>query len=346
MTQARRIIGPFIITCGLLILILDSRSAIAGAQEGIQLCIRTLIPSLFPFFVVCGYFCQIFSKHRLPFLTPILRLCRIPDGAASIFVIGMLGGYPVGAKAIADSHKKGQLQLKDAQRMLGFCNNAGPAFVFGIIGGLFHNKIIPWILMLILMLSAIITGWLLPGQINSHVQTGLQSASFKEIFDSSIKAIASVCGWVILFRVVLTLSKRWFLWLLPDILQTVITGILELSNGCFALGNISNDGLRFILGAGILSFGGLCVFLQTMSVIGSMGLGLYFPGKIMQCLISLILSGIAQFYIFSERNRMQLEVITVPLLLVLIYIAATKLSYAKKVVAFTGQLMYNTDKKV
>ena len=36
---------------GLLVLIFDSSLAIQGAREGVELCLRTVIPSLFPFFV-------------------------------------------------------------------------------------------------------------------------------------------------------------------------------------------------------------------------------------------------------------------------------------------------------
>ena len=37
---------------GMLALILDGRTAIEGARQGIGLCLRTVIPSLFPFFVL------------------------------------------------------------------------------------------------------------------------------------------------------------------------------------------------------------------------------------------------------------------------------------------------------
>ena len=36
----------------MLALILDSKTALLGAQSGLDLCVRTVIPSLFPFFVI------------------------------------------------------------------------------------------------------------------------------------------------------------------------------------------------------------------------------------------------------------------------------------------------------
>ena len=41
-------------SAALLVLILDGNTAIAGIREGIQICIQTLIPSLFPFFICSG----------------------------------------------------------------------------------------------------------------------------------------------------------------------------------------------------------------------------------------------------------------------------------------------------
>ena len=41
---------------GMLAMILDSRIALSAAAEGVQLCISTVIPSLFPFLFLSGIF--------------------------------------------------------------------------------------------------------------------------------------------------------------------------------------------------------------------------------------------------------------------------------------------------
>ena len=60
----------------------------------------------------------------------------------------------------------------------------------------------------------------------------------------SLKIMANVCGWIILFRILIAFMTRWVLWLLPVPAQVAITGILELSNGCCALDKISNEELK------------------------------------------------------------------------------------------------------
>ncbi len=343
MPKRKKVIMPFIAALGLFILIIDTRGAVAGAQEGINLCIKTLIPSLFPFFVISGYFCRVCSEMELPFLKPLSWLCGVPKGAESLLVIGMLGGYPVGAKAITDAWRERQIETDDAKRLLGFCSNAGPSFVFGIIGGMFENLLTAWSLLAILILSAIITGWLLPRKkYTRSVDTRRPKASFSKIFDGSLKAIASVCGWVILFRVAISILERWVLWFLPDSARIILTGILELSNGCIALSGIQNHGFRFILGAGMLSFGGLCVYLQTVSVTEELGVGFYFPGKILQCLISFTLAGFAQFALFPADQTIPLRIITIPAFILCLFITAIKLHFGKKTVAISRFSMYNT----
>ena len=54
-----------------------------------------------------------------------------------------------------------------------------------------------------------------------------------------------ICGWVVLFRMILAFFDRWFLWLFPAAVRVGIYGVLELANGCCALLMIENEGLMF-----------------------------------------------------------------------------------------------------
>ena len=321
MQRFSKIAIPIFVTMGLFVLIMDSKTAIAGAAEGVQLCIHTLIPSLFPFFIISGYFCKVYSQIKLPFLTPIMHTCGIPQGAESMLVLGLLGGYPVGAKTIADAFSSGQIDSKSAKRMLGFCNNAGPSFVFGVIGGMFEKPLIPWLLFIIQILSSLITGCILPDKSCTKItRMNNQSASFSKCFEGSIRSTASVCGWVILFRVFIKILQRWILWLFPEGLQVIAMGVLELSNGCIGLQGIEDEGLRFVLSSAFLSFGGICVYLQTKSVTATLGTGCYLTGKFIQTLLSVILSGIIQQFISGSHRSTTIRLISIPIIVLLVCI--------------------------
>jgi len=276
---------------GLLVLILDTRTAIWGATRGLELCIQAVIPSLLPFFVLSLLLTSSLAGNGIPILRPLGRLCGIVRGGESLLLIGMLGGYPAGAKCVAEAN----LRKWDAERMLAFCNLAGPAFLFGIVAGKFSDPLAPWALWGIHILSAITVAVLLPGK--STRKATLQPGRILTLSDAlqrSLHVMANVCGWIILFRILIAFLERWLLWLLPIPAQVAVAGFLELSNGCCDLDRIGNESLRFIITAGMLAFGGLCVTMQTASAAKGLSLNTYLIGKLLQALLSILMASLLQ----------------------------------------------------
>lgn len=288
---------------GMLVLILDSRTAIHGMQAGIDLCLRTLIPSLFPFFLLSILITSSLLGKSLKFLGPIGRLCGIPSGAESLLAVGLLGGYPVGAQNVALAYRNGCLSKTDAERMISFCNNAGPAFLFGIIGAAFDSLWVPWALWGIHVVSAVLIGAISnPGIQPDKVRVPQQSITLSQALQKALSVMAQVAGWVVLFRMVLTYLERWFLWMLPVEWQVILSGSLELSNGCIQLRSIGNEGLRVLAASVMLALGGACVGFQTSSVTGDLRLQPYFLGKLLQAAISFLLALCMQYFL-PAQNR-------------------------------------------
>ncbi len=278
---------------GLLILILDTKTALSGASEGLELCIRTVIPSLLPFFVLSILLTSALSGECIPLLRPLGRLCGVKMGAESLLIVGMLGGYPTGAQCVAQAYEDGSLRRQDAERMIAFCNLAGPSFLFGIVAGKFSSSYAPWALWGIHILSALLVSILLVGKAKdtATLRPG-KVLTLSDALQRSLRIMGCVCGWIVLFRIVIAFLNRWILWLLPVPAQVAITGILELSNGCCDLGRITDEGLRFIVSSGILAFGGLCVTMQTASVTAELSLKPYLIGKLLQVLFSVLLAAL------------------------------------------------------
>ena len=293
MTQKLRTSIPAAI--GILVLILDTRTALNGAYQGLELCIRTVIPSLLPFFVLSTVLTSALIGEKISFLRPLGRLMGVDYGAESLILVGMLGGYPAGAQSVSQAYRSGSISKQAAQRMVAFCNLAGPAFLFGIVSGKFAENAAAWKLWGIHLLSAILVAMLLPGKSSNKaaLKTG-KLITLPEALHRSLKTMALVCGWIILFRVILAFLSLWFLWLLPIPAQVALTGLLELSNGCCDLGRIDNEPLRFVIAAGLLSFGGLCVSMQTASVSQGLSMKNYFIGKALQTLLSVLFAAIVQ----------------------------------------------------
>ena len=285
----------FLLTIAFLMLILDSKTSSQGAAEGIGLCIKVVIPSLFPFLFLSAC---LTGNNLFPKLPSLHRL-GVPKGAESIFLLGLLGGYPVGAQMIRDNYQKGILTKQTAQRLLGFCNNPGPAFAFGMLSPLFTVSAAPWCLWGIIILSAIITGLLLPGKTEEiSAVKQITGISLPAALNKSTRSMGLICGWVILFRVFFSIAENILLKRLPQIVRICFVGLMELTNGCVTLSTIPSEPLRFVLCAAFLSFGGLCVAMQTGSCTQELGLGMYFPGKLLQTFISILLASGVSFLIF------------------------------------------------
>ena len=276
---------------GILVLILDSRLALTAATSGMDVCIRAVIPSLFPFFFFSGLMTDGLKGVTLPFSRQISCLLKIPSHAAGLWLIGLLGGYPVGAQAVAQAVTNGSIHPKDGRRMLAFCNNCGPAFIFGIIGSTFEQFWMVAALWAIHIISSLVCAMAVPGEVNSNKEFPKEDSSMRDVLKRSIFVMAQVCGWIILFRVLLSFIEHWFGFLLSREPMVALSGLLELSNGCLALDSIEDIPTRFILCSGMVSFGGLCVTMQALSVCPKqLQTDLYLPGKCLQCGCSIVLS--------------------------------------------------------
>ena len=341
MENKKRIISAIVASLAMLVIILDSKTALFSAQQGLQLCIKSVIPSLFPFFVLSGIISSSLIGQKSKIFSYLGKLCKVPNGAESLLAVGLLSGYPVGAQLVTQAYKDGNLSSDAARRMLGFCSNAGPAFIFGIIAPMFENPCISWTLWGIHIMGALAAGWILPGNVHGAIplKTAVPSSiSFQ--LRKSIQNIATVCGWVVLFRIILGFSNRWFLWIFPTDIQILFSGILELSNGCFLLQNASCEGARFLLAGFMISLGGLCVMMQTVSVTQGIGLGLYFPGKVVQTTLTVLCFYLLQPILFEKQQCAKFDlpcllggILTIFFLLIFV---------RKKVVAFGGRMLYNT----
>lgn len=276
---------------GMAVLILDGSTALEGVRSGIEICLYTLIPSLFPFFILSGLITSSLTGQVIRWLHPIGKLCRIPAGSESLFLLGILGGYPVGAGNVWHARENGAITHQDARRMAVFCNNPGPSFLFGVLGTCFPDGRWTFLLWLVQIVSAILTGMLLPGG-NVKATTSIKQTQIhlSDLLNRTVKNMAGICGWVVLFRMVLEFLNKWILWILPVSVQVVLTGLLELSNGCLELSQIDSVTMRFFLASVMLSSGGICILMQTHAVFPSLELNYYLSGKMLQCGFGILLT--------------------------------------------------------
>ncbi len=142
-------------------LVFFSRTNLVAAKNGLILWATAVVPSLFPFFVATEMLSHTnVVSHIGKLLNPIMKpLFGIPGEGAFAFIMGLISGYPVGAKIISNFIEQGICTKEEAERMLAFTNNSGPLFIIGTVGiTLFGNTTIGILLFITHVLAGISVG--------------------------------------------------------------------------------------------------------------------------------------------------------------------------------------------
>ena len=90
---------------------------------------------------------------------------RVSGAGCTALLLGLLGGYPLGAAYIAGLRESGAVGGEEAGHLLAFCNNSGPAFFLGALGtGVFGSPRLGLLLYAVHVCAALLTGLLLRGR--------------------------------------------------------------------------------------------------------------------------------------------------------------------------------------
>jgi hypothetical protein len=292
---------------GLFWLLLDAEEVRQAVREGLELCVRSAIPSLFPFLVVSALLMSLgFGEWVARPLSGLMRLYHIGGAGASALILGLVGGYPVGARTAASLVRDGLLSREEGERLLTFCNNSNPAFLITVLGlGVFGSTRVGLWLWLIHLLSALLAGLLVGRRPRGGPLSRRQpvppppfraarfSTAFVNAVQSALGAMASICAFVVFFYV-LALPLRQ----VEGPLGTALAGALELFS---ATPRITADPTGFLLAAGLAGWGGLSVHCQTLAVLGDSGLSPLpcVAGKAVQGLLSLLLAALLCPYVLG-----------------------------------------------
>lgn len=270
------------------LLLLRPQEAAQAVREGLALCAGTVIPSLFPFFVVVSLLLQLGLAEALqgvcgPFMGPLFRMrgvCALP------LLAGLLGGYPAGARTAAELFQQGRLSQREAELLLGFCDNCGPAFLLGYVGaGVLGDARAGAYLYLIHVLSALLAGMVLcrlcpdRGPALPGGRTAARSVPFPQALTAAaggaVTATLNICAFVVLFRALAAL--------LPPVLPGAALGALEMVTGVSAL----SPGRRgFVWAGAIVGWGGLSVHCQALSAAAPLSFRWHWAGKALQAALS------------------------------------------------------------
>ena len=281
-----------LITGFIFLFVYHLQSCIDAALVGVNLVVKTIIPTTFPFSVICNLLISydgvgLYSKILGPILCKPLKLSK-----SSSFPIAasFLSGYPLGCKYCCDLYSLGYIDKKEFERLLNIASNASPMFIIGSIGATMLGDIkLGFILLISNYLSPIIVGILTinRSKISSNskelpkndTNTNFGSA-LKSALDNGINTTLQVGAFVVLFSIIVSIIKNnayisiafnnieAFLNLPKYSIYGLFLGSVEFTNGCKLITTLPLT-LPFKLAiiSFICSFSGLSVIAQISSFI-------------------------------------------------------------------------------
>lgn len=299
-------------------LVLYTSESMETAGKAAAMCIEVILPSLFPFLVVSNLLIGLgFAESAGRIAAPLMRrVFNLNGSCASVFIMGIVGGYPVGARAAITSYERGLCTKAECERMLSFCNNSGPAFILGVVGvGVFANSRAGMLLYLSHVLASLTVGVCFrfykrrePLARTRAVTYEVQKPSrvFVDAVRSGLVGIGNISAFVIFFAVAINLLfasgalgalSRGIAALLTPFgidsgsINRLLVGVIEMTSGLTSLkGAAESMNARLSMAAFLLGWAGVSVHCQVLSFIGDSGLSLmpYLCGKLLHAILSTV----------------------------------------------------------
>ena len=316
---------PICICLFTIFLLIFSNANLSSAKTGLALWANSVVPSLLPFFIateLLGYtnVFSILGKLLNKFMRPLFN---VPGEGAFPFIMGIISGYPMGAKIVSNFKVQGICTNTEAERLLAFTNNSGPLFIIGTIGiGLFKDTTIGILLFITHILACLTVAFIFrfwksskrfekKGDSPLFSQEQVSISNLGEVLANSImtaiNTIFLIGGFIVLFSVLISiLENSGILDALAHLIYPILnifriplsyadgifTGILELTNGVCNIANIANKSIstNIIICSFLLGFGGISIMLQILSITSKARISIkpYIIGKFLQGIFAAI----------------------------------------------------------
>lgn len=292
-----------LLTCSVVLSGILSDEISKYAKDGLRLCFGVIIGSVFPFMILTDIITNMANFESIHPLRRIFeRIFKINGAAISAFIIGIICGFPIGVKVASELYQNGTISKDEAERLIGFANNTGPAFIISGIGVGMRNSIADGLILYFSMfVSAIISGTIFGiGKTPSELSAENKRANYN--FAKSVTGAAqntvNICGFVVLFSVI---SGITHIIIKNEFINSVIMVFLEISNCAknLATTDIYSKAHSLIITSFAVSFSGISVHMQAKSLLLETDISMktYYKTKLVQGICSAVLTGLLIYII-------------------------------------------------
>ncbi len=264
----------------LLILVAKPGVCIAGTRAGLLLWFNSVLPTLFPFFLITRIILHLN-------LCPKMFLKLFP------FATGLIAGYPTGAITVCDQLLSGILTYKEGMLLLIMSNNASPGFLIAYTGSLLC-LCNPYKIWFTVIISSIIAGMiyyisiLLSKEEHKNIQVSNKATSdnsisnnhylkhdfilfFEKTMTDCINLLVVIGCYIMIFSMLSYFITDLFE---DNLLSLCFAGSFEITNGVSLLSKYTFESkkIQSALVAALCSFGGFSAYFQTAGILKKCGL--------------------------------------------------------------------------
>lgn len=277
-----------------------------GVLSGIRLCTLTVIPSLFPFFILSDVLVSSGSLSYGIGSRLFSRIFGLPLGSFSVFLIGSVSGAPIGAEVSSRLYESGALDKRSAERLIAMSTNPSLAFVISGVGAGMLGSVSDGIkLYLTIMTATVITGLIFRSRRSVIEISGVIQRQKFDLTNSIKKAAytsIAVSSYIIFFSSVNSLIKA-----LPinEYVDLALISLTEMSSAVEYINRAITlpDGMYFPITAAVLAYSGLSVHLQ---VANTKCRELSFAGYFFMKFFEAVLSFIIAYAVFVLPRRLNI----------------------------------------
>lgn len=281
------------------LLFIFSEKFLEGLNSGLIICVKIVIPSVFPFLIASSLAgCGEIPKKLRKILNPITRFFfRLPAESITAIILGMFGGYLSGAKAVQSLQSNGSLNKSQANRLMLFCINAGAGFSVNAVGNaMLCSREAGKVLLCSLCISALLTGVLsifLPEENIKNDKHKINAPPFSAAFvngvTSASQSMLAACGFVALFSGIGAVSDSY---VKNETVRLILSCLLEVTKGC---ADITGTASLPVI-ASVCAFGGICVHLQIFSMVRDINIPQFYVFRIIHAVIACIVCKISLYF--------------------------------------------------
>lgn len=309
--RAKKIFLTLIVFTCFAFFVINPSPLVNSASESLCLWYSGVLPTLFPFAVGINIlteigFAQAIGK-KLNFI--VSKLFHVNGCGAFALIMGLLAGYPAGAKVTADLYDKKLITVAEANCILSFCNNAGPIFITVTAGALLlKSRQIGYVLLFSTIFANIICGILIGLLHKKNASCSTPIFAMKKntpqplgaLLGNSISSAANtlvvIGGYIVLFGILVKiLYLTGILSSNNSVLTGLVSGLMEMTTGIRILSSSPlNMFTKTILSAFILSFGGASIQLQITGILQDVPINMptYLATQLLKALIASIISAV------------------------------------------------------